>query len=249
MSTLVYVYAIAPTAVPVEGVRWVPHEGLSAAVSDVPEAEYNEQALNANIADMQWLGPKAIAHQDINQRLHDASDALVPLAFGTVFTDDGRVKAMLREQAAGLREQLERVRGCSEWVVAVHRTAAPDANSSTHVQELKKEIEVAPPGRAHLLRKRLTEVEREATRELEHDAAQRILDVLQRVAADVYVEPLPSEVAERPLLRASVLVPRTDEGAFIKQVERLSDQWLQVQLTGPWPAYRFGGLRHEHAAA
>src|SRR5690242_6029579 len=119
--SLVYVYGIAsgsPTFT-VQGinnlhVRGINDGDLVAAVSDVPEQEFSEQALNAGVTDMQWLGPKAIAHQDVNQQLHVHVEALLPLAFGTVFRGDGRVQAMLQHQAASLHQRLERVRGCSD---------------------------------------------------------------------------------------------------------------------------------------
>ena len=52
---------------------------------------------------MAWLGPRAVAHQDVNDRLHEAAEAMIPLAFGTVFRDDERVRHMLREQAPAAR--------------------------------------------------------------------------------------------------------------------------------------------------
>jgi Gas vesicle synthesis protein GvpL/GvpF len=63
----------------------------------------------------------------------------------------------------------------------------------------------------------------------------------------VYLEPLPTDMVERPLVRASVLVPRTDEARFLNEVERLRTKWpepmYRLFLTGPWPPYRFGGLQ------
>jgi hypothetical protein len=253
-NQLVYIYAIAAaqsdsTVHGIGGtpIRWIADEGLHAAVSDVPAEEFGEQQLNAGLSDMQWLGPRAVAHQEVNQRLHESSEAIIPLAFGTVFRDDARVKGLLRNQVASLTERLARVRGCSEWVVTVHPTEAPDVGGSEPVQHLRQEMAAAGPGRAHLLRKRLADVERDAARLLELQASEDVLTVLRGTAHDVFVEPLPTDVVERPLLRASVLVRRPDEERLVKVVEGLQSEWLSVVLTGPWPPYRFGGL--EHAAA
>jgi hypothetical protein len=253
---LVYVYGIAaarPCVTPagIDGVqvRWIGESGLSAAVSNVPRREFDEKALNNGLTDMHWLGPRAIAHQDVNQQLHEASEALLPLAFGTVFRDDERVEAMLRDEAASLKERLERVRGCSEWVVTVHRAGAPDTAQSAQVRQLQQQIAASSPGRAHLLRKRLADVEREARRDLEQEAIDRVVGALREVAEDVYAEPIPAETLEPPLLRASLLVQRNRVAEFINAVERMQTSWYQAQLTGPWPAYRFAGLEREHAAA
>ena len=256
MSSLVYVYAIAAaqTDTRVHGingasVRWLHADGLYAAVSNVPEEEFGEQQLNAGVTDMTWLGPRALAHQEVNQQLHEAAAALIPLAFGTVFRDDARVQAMLREERTSLRERLERVRGCSEWVVAVHRVAKPDTGQSSAVQALQRQIADAAPGRAHLLGKRLAEVERGAALEAERDAVGRVELALRGTARDVYAEPVPSDTVDRPLLRASVLVRRAREAEFVAAIDGLQTSWYQVLLTGPWPTYRFAGLEQQRVTA
>jgi hypothetical protein len=260
VTSLVYVYGVLEQALAVEvrgidgrAVRWVSNGQLAAAVSDVPAADFEEERLNEGLRDMAWLGPRAVAHQIVNARLHEVADALVPLAFGTVFLDDDRVRHMLRDQASFLRERLQVVRGRAEWVVALHQLQPADAEAVAHaspaLQSLMAEIETSAPGRAHLLRRRLAELERDEARRLQADAAEQLLASLRAVAADVFAEPLPSDTVEKPLLRASVLVGRADEARFIDLVDGLRRTWpepiYRVLLTGPWPAYRFGGLNGE----
>jgi hypothetical protein len=254
VTNLVYVYAVLdkPLALQAQGinrqpVRWIDDERLIAAVSDVPEAEFGEEPLNAGVSDMQWLGPRALAHQDVNQQLFEGADALIPLSFGTVFRDDARVQQMLRQQQEGLRARLDRVRGRSEWVVAVHRTARPDAAESKALQALQAEIDATSPGRAHLLKQRYAGLERDELRRLEGEAIDHVLDALRSSADDVFVEPLPNDVVDRPLLRASVLVPRQAEADFVDAIAALETAWYRVLVTGPWPPYRFGGLKHAAA--
>jgi Gas vesicle synthesis protein GvpL/GvpF len=259
---LVYVYGVVGTEAcqatdglrGLEGaaVRSVDAEGLAAAVSDVPADAFGEEALNDRIRDMAWLGPRAVAHQAVNERLHERTPGLIPLNFGTVFRDDERVRAMLRDQAPVLRERLQAVRGRSEWVVALHRTSNLTVDHlrerSPKLQTLEAEIAAAPPGRAHLMRRRLVEARQEEARRLDSAAAREVLQALQAVADGVYAEPLPSpaEAADRPLVRASVLVRRDAEQQFMEAVEELERQWgepeFRFTLTGPWPPYRFGGL-------
>jgi hypothetical protein len=186
--------------------------------------------------------------------LHESAEAMIPLAFGTVFRDDDRVRHLLQVQAPALTERLEAVRGCTEWVVALHLLKEPDtadvAAASSAIQDLQREIETSSPGRAHLLRRRLAELERDEARRLQAEAADEVLAGLQEIAADVFSEPLPSDSVERPLLRASVLVPRQDEAQFLGALEQLRARWpeptYRLLLTGPWPPYRFGGIKADH---
>ena len=259
-TSLVYLYAVVgePLDTDIEGIdgqliRWVTADGLAAAVSDVPSEDFEEAPLNTNVRDMNWLGPRAVAHQDVNARLFDAAEAVVPLAFGTVFRNDARVRRLLTEQAASLRGQLDRVRGCAEWVVALHLVREPTAEEvaamSPSVRALRGEIEASSPGRAHLLRRQLATLARDESKRVQKEAAGQVVDALKAVVVDVFKEPLPSDSVERPLVRASVLVRRAAESDFLDHVDRLRDRWpeptYRLLLTGPWPPYRFGGLPAE----
>ena len=257
-SSLVYIYAVLPRpiATDIKGinaqpVRWVVDNGLAAAVSDVPAEDFDEAPLNENVRDMAWLGPRAVAHQDVNARLHEQGEAIVPLAFGTVFRDDDRVKHLLHEQRSALAERLAAVRDRAEWVVSLHLLKEPDAESvamaSPALQTLRDEIASSTPGRAHLLQRRLAELERDERRRLQAESAEQVVATLREIASDMYIEPLPSDTVERPLVRASLLVSRADEAGFIARIERLQADWpepvYRLMLSGPWPPYRFGGLQ------
>jgi hypothetical protein len=257
VASLVYLYALvsqprpgAVTGIDERPIRWVLAEGLAAAVSDVPAEDFEDEPLNAHVRDMAWLGPRAVSHQAANARLFEAHDAMLPLAFGTVFRDEGRVRHLLTDQSAQLKARLDRVRGCAEWVVALHLLREPDeeevAAASPRLQSLRAEIATSSPGRAHLLRRQMATLTREQARLATSEAASSILEAVDRLARDVYQEPLPTDAVERPLLRASVLVPRASETAFLDEIDRLRQRWAEptfrLLLTGPWPAYRFGGL-------
>ncbi len=246
-------YAVLPRAVADDlvgiggqPVRWVSHDNLAAAVSDVPAEEFGEEPLNARIGDMSWLGPRAVAHQEVNSELHERAEAILPLAFGTVFRDDDRVRQLLRDQAHALSTRLDAIRGCAEWVVALHLLKSPDVDNEPSVVAARKAIESTTPGRAHLLRQRMAGLERDAARRLQADAGEAVLASLRQTAVDVYAEPLPTDTVERPLLRASVLVRREAESHFLDNIDQLRTRWpeptYRLLLTGPWPPYRFGGL-------
>jgi hypothetical protein len=256
-AALVYVYAVLAepwagelTGINGQPVRWITEARLAAAVSDVPSAEFGEEPLNESVRNMAWLEPRALEHQSVNYRLYDAVEAMIPLAFGTVFRDDERVRQLLRDRTGALSERLEVVRGCGEWVVALEllREPGPElvARASPAIQALRAEIESSSPGRAHLLRRRMAELEREEARRLRGQAAEETLASLRAVAADVYREPMPADTVAQPLLRVSVLVRRQDESQFVDEVERLRARWPEPTyrwlLTGPWAPYRFGGI-------
>jgi hypothetical protein len=134
--TLRYVYAIAPAAASSDieaaalvgiddsRVRAIPERDLAAVASDLPEDEWRDEVLNERIGDLDWLAPRAAAHQEANARALELAGALIPLAFGALYRGDERVREMLREDHDAKARKLVELRGKAEWVVTVTRDAA-----------------------------------------------------------------------------------------------------------------------------
>ena len=109
-GALVYLYAV--TAAPVrewtdaerpaglEGapLRAVEEGELAAIVSDVSAVDYAQHPLDANVRDGRWLTPRATTHQEVNAAAHAALEALLPVAFGTIYRSDERVREMIIER-------------------------------------------------------------------------------------------------------------------------------------------------------
>ena len=257
MSDLRYLYAIAGAenarAIAeselrgVEGgrVTAVVEAALSGATSAVPASDYDEAPLNEHLRDLDWLAPRAAAHQEVNGRLHELLDAVVPVSFGAIYRDDDGVRALLRSRAEELRDRLRSVEGRAEWIVSVERDHAVGGLSEA-LRDLDAEIAAAPPGRAFLLGKRREEVVRDERRERDATIAAVAEAAVGTIAERVYREPL-IEGAETPAVaRFSVLVPRDrqpDLASAVRELERSHEGGgYRVRLAGPWPAYRFGGL-------
>ena len=122
-SSLVYIYAVLPRpiATDIKGinaqpVRWVVDDGLAAAVSDVPAEDFDEAPLNDNVRDMAWLGPRAVAHQDVNARLHEQGEAIVPLAPAGLARRPW-LSALLPSRAALLRAPLLQHIILEDWLL------------------------------------------------------------------------------------------------------------------------------------
>lgn len=254
--SLVYVYAIAPggCAVPAgllgldDGtVRPVADADLVAFVSDVPEDEFAEAPLNAHLADMDWLTPRAVRHQEVNGALASSCDPLVPLSFGTVFRDAAGVTRMLRERAADIGPRFEALRGRAEWIAAVRRDmatakAAVDADSDA-LRAMHAEIAAAPPGRAYLVTRRLDEMQRQELRASDAAAIGAAVEALEAARTRLFREPLVEDAGGGVLARFSVLAAR-DAGPGLDRIGAdFAKAWkargYSLELSGPWPAYRF----------
>src|SRR5438874_1118019 len=89
---------------------------LWAVVEDVPASEYDEGALARGLQDLEWVGPRAVAHEHVIERFLGA-DALLPMQLFTLFTSDERVVEHVRADRARIRRILKRVEHKVEWGV------------------------------------------------------------------------------------------------------------------------------------
>jgi hypothetical protein len=225
---------------------------LLGVTSAVPASEYEEEPLNERLQDLEWLAPRAASHQEVNGRLLDLADAVIPLAFGAIYRDDDGVRELLRSRAADFADRLRAVQGRAEWIVSIERegTGAPSGGA---VGALDAEIAAAPPGRAFLLGKRRDEVVREERRARDAAVAEETWATIEAIAERLYREPLIEDPTAAAIARFSVLTPRRREIELGDVVRRLGasgvSEGYRVRLSGPWPAYRFGGLPSERVAS
>ena len=225
---------------------------LLGATSAVPASDYEETPLNERLQDLEWLAPRAAAHQEVNGKLLEIADAVIPLAFGAIYRDDEGVRELLRTRADDFADRLRAVEGRAEWIVSIERdgSAAPTGGA---VRALDAEIAAAPPGRAFLLGKRRDEVIREERRTRDAALAEETWATIEAIAERVYREPLIEDPTAAAIARFSVLAHRDREIELGDLVRRLGasgvSEGYRVRLSGPWPAYRFGGLPSERVAS
>ena len=225
---------------------------LLGATSVVPAADYEEGPLNERLQDLEWLAPRAASHQEVNARLLELSNAVIPLTFGAIYRGTDGVRDLLRTRADDLADRLRAVAGRAEWIVSIER-AGSDAPPGDAVNALDAEIAEAPPGRAFLLGKRRDDVVREERLARDAAVAEETSAKIETIAERVYREPLIDDPTAAAIARFSVLVPREREIELGDVVRRLGAtrmlEGYRVRLSGPWPPYRFGGLPSERIAS
>ena len=258
MSGLRYVYGIVPAAAAraIDAARLVGIDGapvtavvegpFAAAQSELDGESYGAERLNKAIADMEWLTPRAEAHQAVNARLLHVAGVVLPLSFGAIYRDDARVREMLREDVGPREERLRDLSGKAEWVVTVLRERDHVPGAEGDLRALDDEIEKRTPGKGYLLEKRRTTVANAAADRADAEAAKRALDVLAGTGERTYREPVATGGPDVVVVRVSLLAPVARAGAVVDTIvaldRELADDGYHVRSNGPWPAYRFGSL-------
>ena len=261
---LTYLYAIvpasfdasaAPAGVDEERVVVEREGGLGALVSTVDGHTYRESELESRIADMGWLGPRAMGHDRVVTWASDVGP-VVPLPVLSLFRDGASVRAMLAEQRGQLQRTLDRVAGGAEYIVRIFRLDSILAGSisalSDSVAALERETASATPGQRYLLGRKLEAERKQELKRIGQRVATDAYDSLAEAAVEAVRNPLPRADRGGPgiesatgaaVLDAAFLVRRDATQAFQRVVTRLVRQWephgFRFEFTGPWPPYHF----------
>ena len=222
-------------------------------MSRVDSDAYAAVNIEARASDVEWVGPRAVAHDAVLTWANE-SGGVVPFPMFTLFAQLDSVRAMLRDRGPALAALLERVAPCQEWSVRVFRLDAQVAATlgavSPAIAELERRIDSASPGQRYLLERKADEMRGTEVRRVGADVARETFDDLSSRAERAVRDELPAgRQGEQPagtaVLDASFLVRRERGEAFRQQVagvaRALDARGFHVDLSGPWPPYHFVG--------
>jgi hypothetical protein len=237
----------APVALEAEG-------DVAALVSVLRGPDYAPNAIETNSGDVEWLGPRAVAHDRV---LTWASDhgPVVPMPMFSLFSGRDAVHAMLGERDSELREALMRVADGREYALRVFRVDAEMlsavATLSPRLRELAASAAAAAPGQRYLIERKLDGERRTEMRGVTREIVDGIADDLSKYSLATARPPIPrtdsGDGASRGtmVLNAAFLVAPGALADFQKTLTGLAARHeangLRFDFTGPWPPYHFVG--------
>lgn len=227
--------------------------GVAALVSPLDASAYAPDAIERNSADVEWLSPRAMAHDRV---LTWASDhgAVVPLPMFSLFSGPDAVRSMLRDRSPQLAATLERVGRGREYALRVYRVDAEllavIATLSPRLEELASSAASASPGQRYLLERKLEGQKRAELRGMAQEIVNEIVAELSPHAIATVRSPIPrvtdaEELAGRGtmVLNAAFLVApdhlETFQKTLTTMIDRRGAQGFRFDFTGPWPPYHF----------
>jgi hypothetical protein len=245
-----YVYGIVPrtpTSPPrgLDGteVSLVKVGDLAALVSELPDAEYDSASVEARLPDLDWLSPRAIAHDAVVSWASDQG-GVVPFPMWVLFKDRPSLESGLTPRVAEFHGALDRVTPGREYSVRVFAFKDRLAALSPAVAQLESEIEKATPGQRYLLERKLDSVRQNEAREVSASVSRSIHEDLAQHALGAITEPAP-KTAATAILNAAYLVSRDAPEPFQSRLTDLIHKFeplgFRFEFTGPWPPYHFVG--------
>lgn len=220
--------------------------GLAAAASAVALEDFEEAPLRRHLADMAWVENTARAHEQALQAIR-LRTTVVPMRMCTVYRDEDGVQEMLRREADALEQALGHLEGRTEW--GIKAFFDPDLEHELAAQDEPplQGSERTGSGAAYLERRRRErDREERAAQRYEH-AGNEIHESLSAVSADGVVlpaqAPQASGRASAMILNAAYLVDDSEYEDFKQETQELASRFaplgIELELTGPWPAYNF----------
>ena len=171
---------------------------------------------------------------------------IIPLRAFTLFAGEESLRRHLETESTTFDEILDRLDGKQEWTLRIEfdpeRWRDALSKRVDSLRALENEIGGAAPGKAFLLRKKLDDERKKASREAEQQVAAEIEQaVLDKLKSEVVAES--RERRDGAFPQINVLIPRDEEAGLQELHEELGarygDEGVTVALTGPWPPYTF----------
>ena len=259
-SSVWYVYGVVPADVAIAhpptglddaSVECICSGSLAALASRLDAIRYTTDAVERGTADMEWLAPRAMAHDRVLTWASDCAP-VVPLPMFSLFTSDEAVQRMLREQTVRLHVALERASEGREYALRVYRLdeelRAVAAELSARLAELEQAAASATPGQRYLLERKLDSERKAELHAIGARVASQVLEALGHLAMEVVAAPLVARAGttqrESPLiLDAAFLISAEQLEDFRREltalVARHASRGFRFDFTGPWPPYHF----------
>jgi hypothetical protein len=257
MPEVLYVYAIARAGHPlperVEAIDGsdrldeVEAGEIAAFVTPVDDVDFSQGVIDARAKDVEWLGGIGYRHQSVMSALMHGG-TIVPLRAFTLFASGETLRTHLGAERERLIRLLDRLDGKQEWTLRIEldpeRWSEALVKRVESLRTLSDEIAGAAAGKAFLLRKKLDDEKKRASREAEQQVMAEVESaVLEKLACDIVAETRQQRSGAFPQI--NVLLQRDEEARLVELREALSARYAEegvtLALTGPWPPYTFVG--------
>lgn len=190
------------------------------------------------------------SHEDVVDTLMKLT-TVVPFKFGTILKDEKATSKMLKDYEKKFKKLLSKFRGREEWGIKVY---ADNQEFKKHLEQiepkfkkLKEKKGKSSRGTAYLLGRKMED-------QLKDNVAARLAKItgliFQKAGKDAYDAQLNKTLPQKltgknteMILNTAFLVEKEKVASFRSQIEKLREKYesmgLEIEVSGPWPAYSF----------
>jgi hypothetical protein len=222
--------------------------GLCAVVSEVAREEFCGAEAELQMQELAWVAPRALRHEEVVEEVMRRSPVL-PVRFGTLFSTTESLGEFVGLHHQTISKFLDRVADHEEWSVKgiFDRKRAAQALLAESIAAQQARLDALSPGTRHFQEQRIRAgVEKELSLWL-YRTCRRVASDLREQASDFCVCPIapctPLESGKEVVVNWAFLLPKDSTAALRARIDQLNAnlvaQGLVLELSGPWPPYRF----------
>jgi len=221
---------------------------IAVVLSKVALNDFIGNEAEERLQDINWIGPKALRHQDIIAQIMESSPIL-PARFGTIFSTDEEMDRLFDCHTQTIKEFLSKIRNHQEWSVKgyLDKKKLLKLQAKTEIEKNQEMLSQMSPGKRYFQEKKIQKlVEKELEKHIK-DLIQMIADRLDAVSSDAAELKLLSRQASGEdidmIFNEAFLVNTSQIDVFHQNIDNLRQE-IQVsgavlKLSGPWPPYSF----------
>ncbi len=228
------------------GIHRVSSRDICAWTKLIPLAELNGPESEGNLQNLDWLTPRVLAHEKIASILSKGS-MFYPCRFGVLFSEHQMIIDFIASNRSTLEEYYQQTANHAEYGLKIYlheeealsqcRKALLHAGNSTSEYS------------SNYLKQRLIEKHARAkvaqsVREFLAHTDQE-LECISKSQCHRRISSLHQSVDKRQLIaNRAILVPLSKKQELLSFIEKANkkkeyEQYIQCELTGPWPCYSF----------
>lgn len=258
MSLGIYLFCLTPenplpevTGTGIDGDHSLFAEAIGnvvAILSEVALEDFSGPESRERMADLAWIGPRALRHEEVIMAIMRRSPVL-PVRFGTVFSSIEAMAEPLRRHRDTLSKFFRDTAEKREWSIRayVDMQQARAQIMAARLTAEKEQLAGLSPGKRYFLEQKIREaVNRDVTSWLKGTANDIMMSVKEASLAFSERRLLSREVTGEDgemFFHGAFLVP----DRFVETLQGLIGKWntlhepqgLRLELSGPWPPYHF----------
>jgi hypothetical protein len=221
---------------------------LCAVVGQVAQQDFCGPQAERHMQQLDWVAPRAVRHEAVIEEVM-ASSPVLPVPFGTLFSSQKALAEFVEQHRETILSFLQRVTKCGEWSVKgwFDRKQAQKTLTVERMAAQHNQLSAMPPGMRHFAEVRISrDTQSELRLRLDH-LSRTVAGGLISCAADFREcgtsSLTPSESGLEEVLNWAFLLADSAIGQFQERVDQANRDYqshgLLLELSGPWPPYRF----------
>ncbi|MEI8216503.1 MAG: GvpL/GvpF family gas vesicle protein [Eubacteriales bacterium] len=223
------------------------YKDIQAVSSLVDSQEFQSDAVNKHLDNLEWVEERAMAHENIIEEIME-NYSVLPMRFLTIYENERNVAEFLKTHYGKIVKNLEVADNNFEFSIKVFLDKDKMKSSILESSDVKKKIEeitAKPKGIAYLLSKKLEDTIESQIQDSVNRDAKKIFERIEALSENIITKEINEEDVDSVelIVNAVVLANKIKFQDLKDEIEKINDKYGEsgyfLQESRPWPIYNF----------